>query len=586
MPLLSLPSLQRQLTNATPKFKFKNSNHEALSVLQSCNSMEELKRVHAHLITTGRIRDTYIATKMVESYAVRARNMDYAHRVFDRVDDPDSYSWTTLIRGCVLAKNPEKAIEFYGVMRSRGVQLNKFTFLFVLKAYGLRPSYEEGRVVHGKIVKMGFYSDVFIRNALIHMYSKCGDLSNGCKLFDEMPTCNVVNWNTMIMAFFGCGDVENGRRLFDEMPERNVESWNAVIGGYSKLGSVDIARALFDEMPERDLVSWGAMISGYVQNRRAMEALELFNKMQFDGFSPDGVIITSILSGCAQIGALDMGRWIHAYMNTKKLTNDVILGTSLLDMYAKCGCIDISFQLFHNMPQKNLCSWNAMLSGLAIHGHGSTALELFKEMEAAHIEPNDVTFVAVLSACSHMGSVDEGWKQFDRMDTEFHITPKIEHYGCMVDILGRGGLINEAKELIATMPMEPNIVIWGALLNACKIHGYTNINDDVEDYLQKLALGDGGCYVLLSNIFAGKNQWSEVEKTRKVMRETQTERKIPGCSSIEVNGVVHEFFAEDRVHPDWKEVNEAIERLRTHSEIKGYVPNPSLVLYNTDEFII
>lgn len=470
-----------------------------------------------------------------------------------------------MIRAYLEAKNPDHAIEIYWKMRANGVELNRFTLLHVLKAYAFRPSYREGIVVHGKIVKLGFYLDPFICNALIHMYSKCGDICSAQQVFNEMPERTLVNWNTIIAACFSCGDVENGRRLFGELPERNIESWNVVIVGYNKLGYVDIARSWFDKMLHRDLVSWSAMISGYVHNKRAMEALELFKKMQFSGLSPDSITLTSILSACVQIGALDMGRWIHAYMEKKKLTHDVILATCLIDMYAKCGLIETAFVLFHGMPMKNLCMWNAMLSGLSIHGHGSAVMEVFREMEFDGMEFDDVTFVAVLSVCSHVGWVDEGWKQFNRMSKDFGIVPKIEHYGCMVDLLSRAGLIDEAIELIKTMPIEPNVVIWGALLNACKIHGYEDIGGDLGEYALKSAVGDGGgCTTLLSNMFASRNQWTEVEKTRRMMRV----KKTPGCSSIEVNGVVHEFFVGDRLNSNWSEVSDVIERINSHIEFE------------------
>lgn len=480
-----------------------------------------------------------------------------------------------MIRGFLKAKNPEKALEFYGLMRLRGVESNKFTFLFVLKAYGLRPNYRGGRIVHGKLVKGGLCSDSFTRNALIHMYLKCGSIDDAHLLFDETPYQNVVTCNTMMMGCFGCGDTERARRMFDEMPERDIGSWNVVVGGYAKLGHVDIARSLFDSMPERDLVSWGSMISAYVQNGRAAEALELFKEMMLAGVTPDNIIITSILSACAQTGSLDMGEWIHAYMKKNKLRHDIFLDTALVDMYGKCGSINTAFEVFNAMPKKNLCSWNAMLSGLAIHGHGFAALELFKQMESSGVEPNDITFVAVLSACSHIGSVEDGWNKFNQMEKIFNVTPKVEHYGCMVDILCRQGLINEAQELIRTMPMEPNVVIWGALINACKVYGYTDIGEDVKEYIQKLVSEDGGCYVLLSNIFAAKNQWSEVEKMRKIMKEMGIEKKIPGYSSIELENVVHEFFAEDRLHSKWSEISAVMERLNTHLEVECYEVNIS-----------
>ncbi|KAF5746734.1 pentatricopeptide repeat-containing protein [Tripterygium wilfordii] len=587
MPSLShFNSFLRYITTATPGFKFEARNFKTKNlsfILQSCKTVKSLEQIHAHLITTSQIKDTFTVIKLLESYAVSARNISIAYRVFNGIDRPDSYAWTTMIRGFLEAKDPGKAIEFYGAMRSRGVELNRFTFLFILKAYGLRTSLKEGRVIHEKIVKVGFCADMFIHNALINMYAKCGDIEAAYRVFVEMPSTSVVVWNTLITGFFNCSNIDGGRMLFDQMPERNVESWNVVIGGYCKLGHVDSARSLFDIMPKRDLVSWGSMISGYVHNGRAMEALQLFQEMLSASFSPDNVTFTTVLSACAQIGALDMGRWIHANLKSNKLMNDVFLATSLVDMYAKCGCIDIASELFHSMSCKNLCSWNAMLSGLAMHGYGFAALELFKEMESTCVAPNDVTFVAVLAACSHIGSVDEGRKQFNGMRNKYNLTPKIEHYGCMIDIFSRAGLIKEAKELIQDMPMEPNVIIWGALLNACRIYGYDDIGDDVVECLQKLASEDGGCYILLSNIYAAKNRWSEVEKIRKLMRELRPEKNIPGFSSIEVNGLVHEFFVEDRLNSNGREINQVVERLGTHLEAVGYVPNPLLFLCNVDQ---
>ncbi|KNA18439.1 hypothetical protein SOVF_070850 [Spinacia oleracea] len=456
-------------------------------------------------------------------------------------------------------------------MRFNGIEENRFTFLFVLKACAMKLCQIEGKMVHGMVVKLGFDYDAFISNALLNLYSKCEDFRSARKLFDEMPVKNVVNWNTLITACFSCGDFENARNLFDEMPERNVESWNAVIAGYCKLGQPDVARTLFDEMKKRDSVSWGSMISGYIQCGLAPKALELFKGMQCLGIKPDGMTITSAISACAQLGALYMGKWIHSYIIRHKLKTDVHLGTALVDMYAKCGSIDVAMQLFRNMTYRNICTWNAMLSGLSDHGHGLLAMELFREMENSGVAPNDATFVAVLSACSHVGAIEEGRKQFNRMQREqLKITPKIEHYGCMVDILGRGGLVKEAKELIRSMPMKPNIVIWGAFLNACRIHGYMDIDDDLVTHLCQLASEDGGAYVLLSNIFAANSDWNSVEGLRKKIRENVSEKKTPGCSSIEVNSVVHEFFVEDRLHPKSVEINDVIMGLKHHSQAEDY----------------
>ncbi|KAL2941019.1 hypothetical protein RDABS01_029369 [Bienertia sinuspersici] len=529
-------------------------------------------QIHSHLIITGQIKDTFLATKLVESIAVSARNVIYAHQIFHQIESPNSYSWTTIIRGYCDAKKPEKAIQIYRVMRSKGVEENRFTFLFVLKAYAMKLRHTEGKLIHVKVLKMGFDCDAFINNALLNLYSKCQDIRSARKLFDEMPVSNVVNCNTLISACFNSGDLENARKLFDEMPDRNVDSWNAVIAGYCKLGHADVARTLFDEMEQRDLVSWASMISGYIQCGFTAKALELFKEMQILGIKPDIMTITSALSACAQIGALDMGKWIHAHVIRHKLATDIHLGTALVDMYAKCGSIGVAMQLFRSMEYKNVCTWNAVLSGLSNHGHGLSALELFREMENLGVVPNDATFVAVLSACSHVGAIEEGRRQLNRMEPEFKLTPKIEHYGCMVDILGRGGLVKEAKDLIRNMPMKPNIVILGAFLNACRIHGYMDVDDDnLMRHLCHLTSEDGGACVLLSNIFAANSEWGSVEGLRKKIKESIPEKKTAGCSSIEVNSVVHEFFVEDRLHPKWVEINDVIMGLKHHSQSEDHL---------------
>ncbi|KAJ8447829.1 hypothetical protein Cgig2_015192 [Carnegiea gigantea] len=447
-------SIPRRLTAV----KFKYPNPGMMSLLQSCNSTPILKQMHSHLITTGQIQDNFLATKLAESFAVAARNVNYAGRIFDQIGSPDSYSWTTMIRGYCEAKNPEKAVHFYAQMRLKGVEENRFTFLFVLKACAMKPRLVEGKMVHGKVLKCG------------------------------VPA----------------------------------------------------------------------------------KALELFKEMLLAGISPDSMTITSALSSCAQIGALDMGKWIHAYINQHKIPTDVHLGTALVDMYAKCGDIGTAVHVFCDMTSRNICTWNAILSGLSFHGHGFSALELFKEMDSVGLAPNDVTFVAVLSACSHVGAIDDGRRQFNRMEREFNIVPKIEHYGCMVDILGRGGLMDEAKELIKSMPMQPNIVILGSFLNACKIHGCLEIDSDVVSDLRNLVSEDGGAYVLLSNIFAAKSDWGSVGTVRKLIHEIVPDKKTPGCSSIELNEVVHEFFVEDRSHPKWREINDVIMGLKSLSETEDY----------------
>ncbi|XP_031491565.1 pentatricopeptide repeat-containing protein At2g20540-like [Nymphaea colorata] len=575
MPSVFPPCPRRNLTT--------NVRRETLSRLQASKSIGELKQIHAHVVRQEADRDVFVATKLLESVVV-AGHLDYGHRLFDCIELPNAYTWTTMIRGFVEAKCYGKAVELYYRMRSVGVPPNNFTFLFMLKTYSFMGSCHEGRIIHGKIFRNGLDCDDYLHNALVSLYAKCGELESAQKLFEEMPQRNLATWNAMLNGYFIYGDVKVAQKLFDEMPERNVVSWNTMLGGYSRSGMLDLARSLFEVMPKKDLLSWSTMISGYIQSGQASEALELFHKMQLAGVGPDAVTMASVLSACAQIGALDTGKWVHAYVERKKLRHDVVLSTSLIDMYAKCGLIDMALQVFNTMQHRNLYSWNALICGLAMHGMGHEALEFFGHMGKSCIMPNQITFVGVLCACCHVGCVEEARRQFRCMTEHFDIDPTIEHYGCMVDVLGRAGLIDMAKEVIEEMPMQPNIVVWGALLAACKIHGNMKVGAAVVKHLMELAPSEGGCYVLVSNIYAAGRRWDEAAKMRKAMREMGVE-KTPGCSCIEVNSVVHEFVVHDQSHPQWEQIIELLDELNIHLEEEGYLPDPSLLLYDIAEEI-
>ncbi|KAL4202818.1 hypothetical protein AMTRI_Chr02g223080 [Amborella trichopoda] len=580
MPPSPPPPLSTKLCQTISLLRHPNPPH-FLSLLNSSKTIKSLKQIHAQMIITQAAQNTFLSTKLLES-CVTKHQLGYASLIFSHINDPNAYAWTTMIRGFVLSKSPEKAIEFFTRMKAQGVNPNNFSLLFMLKAFTMVLAYKEGRLIHGLILKLGLELDLFLHNALVHMYSLFGDMKSAHQVFGEMPMNTIATYNALISGCFSCGDVMGARKIFDEMIDRNVVTWNAMVSGYSKLGLLKEARFIFEEMPIRDVFSWSAMISGYSQSGRAIEALALFQKMQLSNIGPDSVTMVSVLSACATAGALDVGKWVHAYIDKNELRCDVFLGTSLVDMYAKCGCIDMALRVFREMPHKNVFTWNAMISGLSLHGHGEDALSLFAAMEKAHVIPNEVSFVGVLCACTHVGRVEEGCKHFNRMIQELNISPKIEHYGCMVDLLGRSGRLEEAREFIKSMPMAPNIVIWGALLGACKIHGDVEMGESVVKPLVELRPRDGGCYVLLSNIYAAAGRWSEAAKLRKLMREMGVER-VPGCSSIEVNSVVHEFLVEDRLHPQWKEVYEVVNWVNMHLEDEGYVPDTSQVLYDIDD---
>lgn len=421
-----------------------------------------------------------------------------------------------MIRANVEKDLPNEAIWLFKNMGLNGFLPNNYTFSFVLRACVELGNGLLGVLCHCQSLKLGWAGYDFVQNGLIHMYAVCG-----------------------------C--VCEARKLFDSSLNRDVITWTAVINGYLKSGEIKAARELFDKMPVKNEVTYSAMINGYAQVGLFNDGLDLFNYMQLQGIKPNHGGIVGALSACAFLGALDQGRWIHAYIDRNKLELDIVLGTALIDMYAKCGCMEAARRVFDDMPRRDVYSFTSLISGLANHGQSVDTFNLLTRMQKDGVEPNEVTFICILSMCSRLGLVEEGLKLFESMRHVYRIEPGVEHYGCLVDLLGRAGMLEQAKKLVREMPKEPDSYVLGALLNACRIHGEVELGEEMVNGLVKKSLDHGGVHVLLSNIFASFDQWSYVEKVRKGMVEKNV-RKVPGCSLIEVDGVAYEFVAGDRSH--------------------------------------
>ncbi|KDP22343.1 hypothetical protein JCGZ_26174 [Jatropha curcas] len=439
----------------------------------------------------------------------------------------------------------------------------------------------EGMQIHGIVIKMGLVCDLYVQNSLVHLYGVCDDCRSAGKVFDEMPVRDVVSWTSIIAGYaraglfdeavtmflsmnvepntatfvsllVGCGRSGNlrmGRRIhgliFKRASKVSLEASNALMDMYVKCECLSEAKQIFHELPKKDIVSWTSIISGLVQCQRPKESLVLFRKMHSSGIEPDGVILTSVLSACANVGDLDYGRWVHEYIDRRAIKRDIHIGTAMVDMYAKCGCIERALQTFNEMPCKNIFTWNALLNGLAMHGRGYAALKFFEEMVGEGSTPNEVTFLAILTACCHSGLVDKGRKYFNQMiSQQYNLSPRLEHYGCMTDLLCRAGLLDEALMLVRTMPMAPDVLILGALLSACKDKGILKLPQDILDHLIELGTVDSGLYVLLSNIYASKQRWTDVTRIRRLMLEKGI-KKFPGWSVIEVDRQTYEFVVGD-----------------------------------------
>eukprot|EP01018_Ginkgo_biloba_P036700 Gb_40432 [translate_table: standard] len=589
-------------------------------LLQRCTNMETLKQVHAHLFKCGHEKNIFLGTKLVDLYAM-CDNMEQARLVFDRIYTSNAFLWNVMIKAYAVNGPCEESLTLYQQMQREGIQPNKFTFPFVLKACAGLSALQEGKEIHNHIVRTGFESDVFVGNSLVAMYANCGSVQIARQVFDNMSERDVVSWNAMIDGYNQNGHADEALTLFNRMQLEGIKpnlvtlvsvlpacahltalqqgkwihgciirsgfEWDvvvltALVDMYAKCRSMEEARQLFDKMSKRNVVSWTAMIAGYAQNGQANEALTLFSQMNMAEIKPNSVTMGSVLLGCAHLAALQQGKWMHGYVVRNGFESDVVVGTALIDMYAKCGSVETARRLFDLMSERDVVSWSAMIAGYGMHGYGEDALALFSQMQQAGMKPNSITFVSVLSACSHAGLVDEGWQYFDCMIKNYSIIPRVEHYACMVDLLGRAGCLDEAQEFIRKMPLQPGATVWGALLAACRIHCNIELGEHIAEHLFYLEPENAGCYVLLSNIYAAAGRWDDVAKVRTMMKGRGLKKK-PGCSFIEVNNRVHAFFVGDRSHPQSEKIYATLENLAGQMKEAGYVPNTNFVLHDVEE---
>ncbi|XP_042498279.1 pentatricopeptide repeat-containing protein At1g59720, chloroplastic/mitochondrial [Macadamia integrifolia] len=519
MGLVATPSLPSRLFTI-------NNNEQAfpnlLVAVKDCTSMSQLKQTHARTLrmASGHHPDDtlFLCSRILHFSAFN--DLDYSSRLFDQIENPNSFIWNTLMRGYAWSVDFKvQALVLYRRMLVDGrVTPDKHTFPFVLKACAFLFAMSEGEQIHAHILKLGLDSDTYVNNSLIHFYATCG--------------------------------------------------WLA------------LARKVFERMSERSLVSWNVMIDGYAQSGDSVTALQLFIEVQ-KLFQPDGFTLQSVICACAGLGALSLGMWVHAYALKKckaEVINDVLMNNSLLDMYCKCGSLHMARQIFGTMPKRDVTSWNSMILGFATHGQVEEALEAFSCMCEADDKclPNSITFVGVLSACNHGGLVNEGLRYFDLMISECKIEAQLEHYGCIIDLLARAGLLEEALNLVSNMPMKPDVVIWRSLLDACcKKNATIELSEEVAKQVLESEGGIcSGVYVLLSRVYAIANRWDEVGLIRKLMSDNGI-TKEPGCSSVHVDGEVHQFLAGDTSHSQTKEIYQVLDVIEQRLESVGYVPDLS-----------
>ncbi|XP_026406496.1 pentatricopeptide repeat-containing protein At5g66520-like [Papaver somniferum] len=518
-------------------------------LLDNFNTVFELKQLHSYIIKTNKDYSILPVTR-IASICALSPSFDYARTIFERVEKNETFIWNSCLKTYAESESPIDAIHFFYRLRQSNLCPDTFTCSFVLKACSILLDLHNGRIVHGLVLKLGYQSDLFLQNTIVHMYAKGGAINDA-------------------------------RKLFEKMPRRDSVTWNILITQLTKLNEIDKAQELFDQMPDKSVRSWTAMIAGYVQCGKPKEAVELFKQMEEAGESPNEVTVVAVLAACADLGTLDLGRRIHEYLDKCGYRKNVRVCNTLIDMYIKCGCLEIARSVFDEMEERTIVSWSAMIGGLAMHGEGEEALKLFSKMTRIGIRPNAVTFVGLLHACSHMGLIAEGREFFTSMTRDYGITPELEHYGCMVDLLSRSGLLSEAHEFIKNMPIKANGVVWGALLGGCRVHKNIKLAEEAIKHLQVLDPLNDGYYVVLSNIYAEKGRWEETARVRRLMKDRGV-KKTPGWSTVTVNGEVHEFVAGDGNHPQAEEIYQKWDELLTQMKPRGYIPNTKVVLLDMD----
>ncbi|XP_068643769.1 pentatricopeptide repeat-containing protein At1g34160-like [Aristolochia californica] len=490
------------------------------SLLRKCATFKHIKQLQAHLIISSDFQNQGYRGKFLDYCAVSpAGDVCYAEAIFRQIENPQTNDWNAIIRGLAQSDDPKRAAEWYAAMSRQAHKPDALTCSFALKACARVLALVEGREIHGQFIRLGFEADVLLQTTVIDLYAKCGKL--------------------------------------------------------------DEAQRLFDEIPRRDVPTWNALINGLAQGSRARDALVLFHQMRSSGVWPDEITVVGALAACSQLGALTEGNSVHSYACEVQLDSNVRVCNALIDMYGKCGDVDRACRVFNQMDRRSLVSWNTMIMGLAMHGRGRQAVDLFSKMACSGIQPDAVTYLAALCACNHGGLVDDGLRIYHEM-VKHGVTVNVKHYGCLVDLLGRAGRLQEAHTMIRSMPLVPDAVLWQSLLGACSMYGDVELAELASEKLREMGSNSDGDYVVMSNVYAAYKRWDDVGRVREVMKSKDV-KKVPGFSFIEVDGAIHKFVNGDRSHSYSKEIYAKLDEINIRIKAFGYAPRTSFVLHDIGE---
>ncbi|KDP35999.1 hypothetical protein JCGZ_08394 [Jatropha curcas] len=592
----------------------KPDNFTYPSVLKACGVLGRDsygRLLHAHLIKSGFVFDIVVASSLVGLYA-KCNLFECVVQLFDEMPDRDVASWNTVISCYYQCGKAEKALEVFGKMRESGFEPNSVTLTTAISSCARLFDLERGKEIHREIIKNGMVLDGFVNSALVDMYGKCGCLDLAKDIFEQMPTKNVVAWNSMILGCSSIGDskgcielfkrmhvegtkpnlttlsiiliacsraaqIQYGRFMHGYLIRNNIETDIFVNSGlidlYFRCGKVQSAENVFKMLRRANLVCWNVMITGYVWMGNYFEALALYDDMKVASVKPDAVTFSTILSACSQLGALEKGKEIHNRVTETGLeTNEIVMG-SLLDMYAKCGAVDEAINIFNKLPERDIVSWTSMLTAYGSHGRALEALRLFGEMQQSNAKPDAITFLAVLSACSHAGLVDKGFYYFNQMTTKYGINPRIEHYSCLIDLLGRAGRLREAYSILKSTPeITEDFGLLSTLFSACQLQKDLELGEEIAKLLMNKHSDDSSTYITLSNMYASVKKWDDMRSIRLKMKELRL-KKNPGCSWIEIDKRIEPFFVRDGSHPEVEMVHNCLAILSTHMEKDDMLPS-------------
>ncbi|XAR61614.1 hypothetical protein NMG60_11016080 [Bertholletia excelsa] len=566
-------------------------SHVIPCAVKACTGLSDLlsgKQVHGISLVCGATSDSFVQSSLINMY-IKSGQLTDARKMLDEMSEPNLVCWSALISGYARQGYVSDAKEAFEEMRNAGIEPNLVCWNGIITGFNQSGYYLESVSMFQKMHLHGTRPDSYSVSSVLASVGDLEDLNLGVQIHSYLIKQGIGQdicvASALIDMYGKCGCSSQMSQVFYEMEQLDIGVCNAMVTGLSRNGLVDEALAMFRQFQgngvDLNVLSWTTMITCCTQNGKDMEALDLFREMQIVGVKPNSVTILCMIPACGNIVALMHGKAAHGF-SIRRGISDVYLASALIDMYAKCGRVQLSRQCFDLMPVRNLVCWNALIGGYAIHGKDKEAIEMFHLMQKNGQKPDIVSFTCILTACSQRGLTEEGQNYFNSMSVDHRIEPQLEHYACMVSLLGRAGKLEEAYSMIKKMPYKPDACVWGALLSSCRVHNNMSLGEIAAKHLFELEPDNPGNYVLLSNIYASNGKWPEVDNVRNMLKRMGL-RKNPGCSWIEVKRKMHMILAGDRSHPQMAQIIEKLGQLNMEMMKLGHLPNTDFVLQDVEE---